>query len=105
VQGKDVLIQGSLYRDMWSCHAPGWSDVEAFDSSRACALPGYNCAATSLGACWVGAAEENRCATEDGAVVARDGDFEGCKYLEGRVWQWPVTTFVAPGTSGTADRK
>ncbi|HLL85378.1 MAG TPA: hypothetical protein VK420_22090, partial [Longimicrobium sp.] len=105
VQGKEVLIRGSLYRDMWSCHAPGWSDVEAFDSSRACALPGYNCAATSLGACWVAPDQANRCATDDGAVVTRDGDFEGCEDLNGRVWQWPVTTFVAPGTSGTADEK
>jgi hypothetical protein len=100
VRGKEVLIPGALYRDMWSCRAPGWSDPEAFDTSRLCALPGYNCAATSLGECWNGGKAGNRCASEDGDMVQGDGDFERCKDDNGRTWERPITTFVTDIRTG-----
>jgi hypothetical protein len=97
-----VLLRGTLYRDMWSCYAPGWNDPDGFSASRLCALPGYNCAATSLGACFAKEEKPARCATDDGSVVHGDGDFESCLDDNGHSWRWPITTFVSgiPGRDG-----
>jgi hypothetical protein len=97
VKGDDVVIQGSVYLQMYSCYDPNWSSGSAYSTNRVCALPssGANCAATVTGPCWNPSnPSAAMCATQDGPQVAGDGDFELCKDPWGVIWEEPVTTFL-----------
>ncbi|HZI16638.1 MAG TPA: hypothetical protein VE153_40105 [Myxococcus sp.] len=97
VVGDDAVIQGSIYRRMYSCYDPAWADGSAYSTSRVCALPnsGANCAASVVGPCWNAATPSlGKCATQDGPILAGDGDFEQCRDPYGNVWREPVTVFL-----------
>lgn len=112
IVGKDSVVQGSVYRKMFSCQAPEWTDAAAYASHRVCALPGSgaNCAASSVGDC-IDYANRNypasKCRKDDGAVVWGDGDFEECYDSTGTLWGEPVTVFLheacglTPGVSSS----
>lgn len=99
IVGKDQIIQGSVYKKMFSCQAPEWTDAAAYASHRVCALPGSgaNCAASPVGDC-IDYANRNypasKCRKDDGAVVWGDGDFEECYDSTGTLWREPVTVFL-----------
>ncbi|NMO16848.1 hypothetical protein HPC49_38910 [Pyxidicoccus fallax] len=102
VEGDDVQVRGSIYRNMYSCFDPAWSTGGAYASSRLCAMPntnpslGVNCAATVTGACFNSLAPPSpgRCAVLDGPLTPADGDYEQCKDPMGVTWMFPVTTFL-----------
>jgi len=99
IQGKEQVIQGSVYRKMFSCQAPEWTDAAAYASHRVCALPGSgaNCAAQPVGDCIDYANRAypaSKCRKEDGAVVLGDGDFEECYDSTGTLWKEPITVFL-----------
>ncbi|WP_160174647.1 hypothetical protein [Archangium violaceum] len=107
IVGKEQTIQGSVYKKMFSCQAPEWSNDAAYASHRVCALPGSgaNCAARVVGECVNhNTPLTSKCRKEDGAVVVGDGDFEECSDSEGRTWMEPITVFLyeacglTPGT-------
>ena len=98
-RGKDQIVQGSVYRKMYSCQAAGWSGTAAYATHRLCAVPGMgsNCAATSLGLC-VDPTDSrfpaSRCQYDDGRLVKGDGDFEVCSDASGDKWMEPITVFL-----------
>jgi hypothetical protein len=99
VVGKQQVIKGSVYRKMFSCQAPEWSDGAAYALQRVCALPdsGANCAATSTGKCidWANRKyPASKCRLDDGLLVRGDGDFEECYDLTGTLWKEPITVFL-----------
>ncbi|NTX57462.1 hypothetical protein HUA74_41365 [Myxococcus sp. CA051A] len=99
VVGDDAIIEGAIYRKMYSCYDPSWGDGAAYSSHRVCALPnaGANCAATVAGPCWGSAVKPSlpgRCEVNDGPQVPGDGDYERCKDPYGNIWKEPVTTFL-----------
>lgn len=99
IVGKEQVIQGSVYRKMFSCQAPEWTDAAAYASHRVCALPGSgaNCAASSVGDCIDYANRSypaSKCKKDDGAVVWGDGDFEECYDSTGTLWKEPITVFL-----------
>ncbi|QSQ27276.1 hypothetical protein JY651_21205 [Pyxidicoccus parkwayensis] len=97
VNGDDVVIQGAIYRQMFSCYDPSWTAGAAYSSNRVCALPssGENCAATVAGPCWPSATSPiGRCILQDGPDVPGDGDFEMCQDTAGILWNEPVTTYL-----------
>lgn len=97
VVGKEQSIQGSVYRKMFSCQAPEWTNEAAYASHRVCALPGSgaNCAARVVGDCYNSSnAAASKCKKEDGAVVVGDGDFEDCYDSEGTLWKEPITVYL-----------
>jgi hypothetical protein len=99
IKGKEQVIKGSVYRKMFSCQAPEWSNAAAYATYRVCALPGSeaNCAARSTGVCIDWSNRDypaSKCEQEDGEVVKGDKDFEGCYDSEGGLWKEPVTVFL-----------
>lgn len=108
IVGKEQTVQGSVYKKMFSCQAPEWSNDAAYASHRVCALPGSgaNCAARVVGDC-VNYTNSlaSKCGKEDGTVVLGDGDFEECYDSTGTLWTEPITVFLyeacglTPGTS------
>ena len=48
VVGANVIVDGSIYKKMFSCYDPGWSAGAAYSAGRVCALPSLvaNCAST-----------------------------------------------------------
>ncbi|MFY2559807.1 hypothetical protein ACN469_19380 [Corallococcus terminator] len=99
VVGKEAIVDGSIYKKMYSCYDPAWSEGAAYSSSRVCALPsplggGANCASTVAGPCWNTATQTGRCEVNDGSQVPGDGDYERCKDTTGKLWLEPVTTFL-----------
>jgi hypothetical protein len=99
IQGKDQVVKGSVYRKMFSCQAPEWSDAAAYATHRVCALPDSesNCAARSMGVCidWTNRSyPASKCGKDDGTVVRGDGDFEQCYDSDGGGWNEPVTVFL-----------
>jgi hypothetical protein len=97
VVGDEVVIQGAIYRLMYSCYDPAWTNGAAYSTNRVCALPnsGANCAATVVGACWNWSTPSlGKCAMQDGPILPGDGDFEQCKDPAGNVWREPVTVFL-----------
>jgi hypothetical protein len=97
VIGKEQTVQGSVYRKMFSCQAPEWTNEAAYAAHRVCALPGSgaNCAARPVGDCFNPTNPlASRCKKEDGAVVWGDGDFEECYDSEGALWKEPITVFL-----------
>jgi hypothetical protein len=112
IQGKDQVVEGSVYRKMFSCQAPEWTDAAAYASHRVCALPGSgaNCAAQPVGDCIDYANRAypaSKCRKEDGAVVLGDGDFGECYDSAGTLWKEPITVFLhepcglTPGASSS----
>jgi hypothetical protein len=97
VVGDDAVIDGSIYRKMFSCYDPAWTNGAGYSTNRVCALPssGANCAATVAGPCWNATSPSlGRCATQDGPILPGDGDFEQCRDPSGQVWQEPVTVYL-----------
>lgn len=97
VVGKDAVVKGSVYKEMYSCYDPGWQNGAAYATHRVCALPssGSNCAATVVGSCWnPSVPSASKCATQDGSQVWGDGDFEACRDTGGEAWMEPVTVFL-----------
>ncbi|MCY1082922.1 hypothetical protein [Archangium lansingense] len=95
--GKDQIIQGSVYKKMFSCQAPEWTNEAAYASHRVCALPGSgaNCAAKPVGDCFnYSNPLASKCKKDDGAVVWGDGDFEECYDPSGTLWNEPITVFL-----------
>jgi hypothetical protein len=97
--GKDAIVQGSVYRKMFSCYAPEWLEGMAYATHRVCALPDSqgNCAATVAGPC-VHPSEPgfptSMCQVEDGPLVSGDGDFEQCYDPSETLWMEPVTVYL-----------
>ncbi|MBZ4414016.1 hypothetical protein OWM54_02170 [Myxococcus sp. MISCRS1] len=97
VVGDDAVVDGAIYKRMYSCYDPQWSNGAAYSSYRVCALPGTgaNCASTVAGPCWGSATKgEGRCEIDDGPEVPGDGDYERCRDPFGGLWREPVTTFL-----------
>jgi len=98
VVGTDVVIQGSIYRKMYSCYDPSWSSGAAYAANRVCAIPssGSNCAANVTGACFTSLKPPvaGKCAIQDGALTSGDGDYEQCRDHEDRLWPQSVTTYL-----------
>ncbi|MFE8603424.1 hypothetical protein [Archangium violaceum] len=97
IVGKDQTIQGSVYKKMFSCQAPEWSNDAAYASHRVCALPGSgaNCAARPVGDCInYTTPSASKCRKEDGPVVLGDGNFEECYDSENTLWWEPITVFL-----------
>ncbi|MFL5353439.1 hypothetical protein [Archangium sp.] len=99
IQGKEQVVKGAVYKKMFSCQAPEWSDAAAYATHRVCALPGSesNCAARSTGVCidWTNRGyPASKCGKDDGTVVDGDGDFEECYDSYGEQWKEPVTVFL-----------
>ncbi|WP_375768854.1 hypothetical protein NR798_45455 [Archangium gephyra] len=99
IVGKEQIIQGSVYRKMFSCQAPEWTDAAAYATHRVCALPGSgsNCAAQPVGDCidyTNRSYPASKCRKEDGSVVAGDWDFEECYDSTGTLWSEPITVFL-----------
>ncbi len=90
----------SVYGKMFACHGRSWSTEAALRTRRLCANDPYGtkvgCAATALGPCEPGSTDTRapRCATNDGALIPGDGDFQGCKDASSAQWSYPVTTFL-----------
>ncbi|WP_224360506.1 hypothetical protein [Hyalangium versicolor] len=96
---RDAVVQGSVYRKMFSCYDSGWTNGLALATYRVCALPGSgaNCAARVAGACLDSAHPifpNSMCATDDGPRVDGDGDYEKCRDPSGVQWKEPVTVFL-----------
>ncbi|WP_375746292.1 hypothetical protein NR800_17315 [Corallococcus interemptor] len=86
-----------IFKDLYSCYDPGWVYGRAYATYRVCALPGTeeDCAATVTGPCWTpDASIARQCKTQDGPLLAGDGDFELCKDTSGRVWEEPITVYL-----------
>ncbi|WP_395811837.1 hypothetical protein [Archangium minus] len=99
VVGKEQRIKGSVYRKMFSCYAPEWSQGMAYATSRVCAQPGtgLDCAATVTGACftpWDQNFPASVCEVEDGPLVSGDGDFERCMDPAKGMWKEPITVYL-----------
>ncbi|HYO70081.1 MAG TPA: hypothetical protein VEU33_28795 [Archangium sp.] len=97
VVGKEQTVQGSVYRKMFSCQAPEWSNDAAYGAHRVCALPGSgaNCAARVVGDCIsYTTPSASKCKKEDGAVVWGDGDFGECSDPAGALWKEPITVYL-----------
>lgn len=97
IVGKEQVIQGSVYKKMFSCQAPEWSNAAAYASHRVCALPGSgaNCAAQPVGNCFdYTNSTASKCKKEDGAVVWGDRDFEQCYDSDDNLWTEPITVFL-----------
>ncbi|WP_426751470.1 hypothetical protein [Myxococcus sp. Y35] len=98
VVGTDVVIRGSIYRKMFSCHDPAWSSGAAYASNRVCAIPSLsaNCAARATGACFTSLSPPvaGKCAIQDGGLTPGDGDYELCRDHENRLWPQSVTTYL-----------
>lgn len=99
VVGKDAIVEGAIYKKMYSCYDPAWREGAAYSSARVCALPnplggGANCASTVTGPCWTTGTQAGRCEVNDGSQVPGDGDYERCKDTTGKLWMEPVTTFL-----------
>ncbi|WP_257451733.1 hypothetical protein [Archangium lipolyticum] len=107
IVGKDQHINGSVYRKMFSCYAPEWTQGSAYATHRVCALPGSgaDCAATVTGACIDPSnPSASKCLVEDGPLVSGDGDFELCQDPEQEQWTEPVTVYLhAPCELQTKD--
>lgn len=90
-----VRIKGSVYGNMFACHAPAWTSGAAYLNARLCALPasGENCAAVALGSCAAPVDGVRRCALDDGTVVRGDADYERCR-SPSELWTRPVTTHL-----------
>jgi hypothetical protein len=99
VKGKGQLVQGTVYRKMFSCYAPEWMHGAAYATHRVCALPGSgaNCAATVTGAC-INPQDRSFpasvCQVEDGPLVSGDGDFERCMDPGKGEWREPITVYL-----------
>ncbi len=97
VRRGEEIVDGAVYRKMYSCQAAGWSGSAAYATHRLCALPGSgaNCAATSVGLC-VNPKEPrtSHCQYDDGPLVKGDGDFEICTDTGGNKWMEPITVFL-----------
>lgn len=102
IVGKDQSIPGSVYKRMFSCHAPEWTAGLAYATHRVCAEPdaedgGVDCAATVTGACITPSDRSypaSMCGVEDGSMVSGDGDFEQCQDLAENLWSEPVTVYL-----------
>lgn len=99
IVGKQQVVKGSVYKKMFSCQAPEWTNAAAYALHRVCALAETeeNCAATPTGACidWQNRKfPASKCVLDDGLVVKGDGDFEQCADPSGTVWKEPVTVFL-----------
>jgi hypothetical protein len=118
VSGGDRVVEGSVYRKMFSCYDSAWVNSTASATHRVCALPAStsNCAATVTGACRDPnntSYPASRCMTDDGPQVAGDGDFQECRDTVGNMWKEPVTVYLhaacdvvgGSGTSGLCARK
>ncbi|QRN98068.1 hypothetical protein JRI60_03055 [Archangium violaceum] len=98
IVGKDQHVDGSMYRKMFSCYAPEWSQGMAYALHRVCAQPGdsgADCAAKVTGACInPSMPSASMCGVEDGPLVSGDGDFEQCLDPEQNEWNEPVTVYL-----------
>jgi hypothetical protein len=99
ILGKEQHVQGSVYRKMFSCYAPEWTQGTAYALNRVCAQPGSaaDCAAKVTGACINPTnPPASMCGVEDGPLVSGDGDFEQCldqEPVQG-LWKEPVTVYL-----------
>jgi hypothetical protein len=100
-------LPGSVYRDMYVCPDPAWTQEAAYATHRVCALPstGANCAARVLPNCQV------QCETSDGTQQPGDGDYERCHGPADELWTEPVTVYLhapcdlmPPGAAGPCQR-
>jgi hypothetical protein len=101
-------VPGSVYREMYVCPDPAWTQEAAYATQRVCAIPSAtaNCAAKVLPHC------QQQCATSDGSQQPGDGDYERCRGPGDTVWTEPVTVFLngpcdlapATGTKGLCGR-
>ncbi|MBN1208995.1 MAG: hypothetical protein JXB05_29325 [Myxococcaceae bacterium] len=113
VIGRDQVVDGSVYRRMFSCYDSAWANSAANATHRVCALPasGSNCAATVAGACLNPAKPSypsSKCMTDDGPQVVGDGDYQDCRDTTGQLWKEPVTVYLhgacdVVGGSGSSD--
>ncbi len=98
VVGADVTVDGSIYKKMFSCFDPGWSQGAAYAAGRVCALPSLeaNCASTVTGPCFptTSPVVSGQCAIQDGPLTPGDGDYELCTDNAERVWTQTITTFL-----------
>ncbi|AKQ67007.1 putative lipoprotein [Myxococcus hansupus] len=96
VVGADVIVDGSIYKQMFSCYDPGWSEGAAYSAGRVCALPSMiaNCASTVTGPCFPTPALAGKCAIQDGPLTPGDGDYELCTDTAEKLWTQTVTTFL-----------
>lgn len=99
----DRIIPGGgshvVFQDAWACHDAAWTNGDAYSHHRRCAIATDDhghmaelCAASSVGLCRGGLAPA--CASGDGAPVAGDKDFAGCKDGGNVVREWPLTTML-----------
>lgn len=100
VIGRDQVVEGSVYRRMYSCYDAAWASSGATNATyRVCSLPasGSNCAAKVTGVCVDPANRTypgSKCATDDGSQVPGDGDYQDCKDTTGTLWTEPITVYL-----------
>ena len=81
VVGRGFQVEGSIYRDMWSCWSPVYETTHWYQEWRVCAGGHSNCAATPVGACrehpWKGPFDV--CKTDDENKDDKPYEYQGCQ--------------------------